>query len=216
MATDRGWIKVHRKLKNNAVFTKPNYLSVWIYLLLNAQHEPRDIIWNKKKVTVERGCFIGSIAKIADFFDLSTGTVSYILDYLISERMVERVSTYTFTYFKIINYDRYQGTERVSESGVKAEKKRSESGMKQNKNIKNDKNVKNKEVIHKKNIGQEGQNRNRIRGIDQLREELKKQGILSPSYGRVERDKKSESIEKEGDVPPHDFTGDTLYEENEE
>ena len=35
-----GWIKMHRKILDNPIICKDSdYLSVWIYLLLNATHK---------------------------------------------------------------------------------------------------------------------------------------------------------------------------------
>lgn len=133
---NNGWVKLHRKLLENPISGKPNYLAVWIYILLHANHKDKEIIWNRKKITVKRGSFIGSISKMAQHLDLSTGTVSYILDYFISERMIERSSNYRFTLFHIINYDMYQSdVESSFESKVKAKRKQSET----NKNEKNEK-----------------------------------------------------------------------------
>lgn len=129
----KGFIALHRKLLDNAICAKPNYLAVWIYILLRANYKEKDIIWNNKKVTLKRGQFIGSISKIAKHFNLSTGTVSYILDYFISERMLERSSTFKFTLFTVLNYDVYQKVERFSESKLKANRKQIETDNKDNK-----------------------------------------------------------------------------------
>lgn len=135
---NNGWIKLHRQLWNNPIAKKPTYLSVWIYILLHANHEKKEIIWNNKKRKVEAGCFIGSIKKIAETYGLSTGTVSYVLDYLIAERMIEKKSSSKFTYFKVINWESYQGVESKVENKLKTNRKHTET----NNNDKNDKNDK--------------------------------------------------------------------------
>lgn len=118
---------------NNPIWKKSNYVAVWIYLLLNANHEEKHLIWNNQKFCVEKGAFIGSIKQIADHFGLSTGTVSYILDYFISEKMIEKTSTMKFTYFKVLNWDKYQDVESSFENKLKTNEKQAET----NKNIKN-------------------------------------------------------------------------------
>lgn len=112
---ESGWISLHRKIKDNAIFTKPNYLSVWVYLLMHANHKDKKIIWNNKSFTVKRGSFIGSISSIAKNFKLSKSTVHMIVKYLESERMIERSSNRRFTYWTIVNYDKYQDVERKVE-----------------------------------------------------------------------------------------------------
>lgn len=123
-----GYIKLHRKILDNPIALKPNYLSIWLYLLLEANHKDNEIIWNNEKITVKRGQFIGSIFEISRQFSLSTGTVTYVLDYLKFERMVERVSNKRFTLFTILNYDLYQGdVERTSEIKLKSNRKQIET-----------------------------------------------------------------------------------------
>jgi hypothetical protein len=110
-----GWISIHRKIFDNPVMTKPNYLSVWVYLLLRANYKEKKIIWNNEKVTIERGQFIGSIKQIADFYKLSKSTVAHILDYLERDLMIVKKSNKRFTLFEIMNYDKYQNVGRVVE-----------------------------------------------------------------------------------------------------
>ena len=44
----KGYIKLHRQILDNPISTKANYLAVWVYLLLKANHEDREIILNGK------------------------------------------------------------------------------------------------------------------------------------------------------------------------
>lgn len=141
---DKGWITLHRKLLDNPICKKPNYLAVWIYILLLANYEDKTIIWNNRKTVIKRGCFIGSISKIAEQLNLSTGTVSFILDYFISERMIEKSSNYRFTLFTILKYDQYQrGVESSVESKLKASRKQTETTN----NINNNNNINNGEFF---------------------------------------------------------------------
>lgn len=138
MAKSNGWITLHRRLLNNPICEKPNYLAIWVFLLLSANHEDKHIIWNNRKTLIKRGSFIGSISKISKKFGLSTGTVSMILDYFISESMIEKSSNYKFTLFTILKYNQYQrGVESPSESKLKASRKQAET----NNNDNNDNNI---------------------------------------------------------------------------
>jgi len=106
-----GYIALHRQLLENPLSNKPNYLAVWIYLLLKANYKGKEFIWNNKKIELKPGQFIGSILQISKHFSISTGTVSYILNYFESEGMLKRKSTKKFTLFEIRNYDKYQKVE---------------------------------------------------------------------------------------------------------
>src|SRR5437868_4877806 len=133
---DQRWVKLHRKLLTNPISKKANYIAIWIHILLSANHEDVEVIWNNKKTLIKRGSFITSISKIATHFGLSTGTVSYILDYLISEKQIEKQSTMSFTVITVLNYDQYQIVEKQNENELKMNEKRVET----NKKDKNDKN----------------------------------------------------------------------------
>ena len=68
-----GWIKIHRKILDNPIICKDSdYLSVWIYLLLNATHKEIPAVFKKEKITdlkkIESVCldFANSIGNIID------------------------------------------------------------------------------------------------------------------------------------------------------
>jgi hypothetical protein len=122
-----GYVYLWRKIWDNPIGKKPIYLAIFLYLVSHANHKDKDIIWNNKRITIKRGSFVGSMAQIAKYFDISVGTVSYILDYFISERMIEKQSNFKFTVFTILNYECYQSTESYSESKLKASKKQAET-----------------------------------------------------------------------------------------
>jgi DNA-binding transcriptional MocR family regulator len=138
----QGWIKLYRKVQDNPLDRKPNYKAVWEYLLLNANPTNTEFIWNNKRTVINRGSLLTSIKSIADYYGLSTGTVSYIIDYLISENMIEKQSNFSFTVITVKNWTRYQGVESKVESELKASKKRVESELKHSKKDKKDKNTK--------------------------------------------------------------------------
>lgn len=105
---NNGWIKLHRKLFENPVSQKPNYLSVWIYLLTHANHTEKSIIINNKKAVIKKGSFLGSISKISTHFNLTRSTVKSIIDYFESDKMLYTERTRNYTIFHILNYDLYQ------------------------------------------------------------------------------------------------------------
>lgn len=130
---NNGWISLHRKLLDNPIMAKPFYLSVWIYLLLSANHEDADLIWNNEKIVIKRGQFIGSLRQISKHFKISLSTVHNICTYLISERMIEQSSNKKFTLFTIINYCKYQDVEHKSEHKVNTRRTQGETNNNDNK-----------------------------------------------------------------------------------
>ena len=54
-----GWIKIHRKMLENPIICKDSdYLSVWIYLLLNATHKEIPALFKGEKITLHPGQLI--------------------------------------------------------------------------------------------------------------------------------------------------------------
>lgn len=111
----KGWISLHRKLLDNPISKKTIYLSIWIYILLRTSRYVTEFIFNNKKQTLPAGSFITSIKKIAEHFTLSKSVVSYVLDYLKLERMIERTSHNRYTVITVLNFTQYQELERQIE-----------------------------------------------------------------------------------------------------
>lgn len=146
----KGYIKLHRKILDDPIMLKPNYLAVWIYILLKVNYEDAYIIWNDKKTLIERGSFIGSIKKISKELKIPMTTVNRIINYLISETQVEKKSNNKFTLFKVINYDKYQKVESKTETKRKPSGNLAETNKKNKKN-KNNNNIINNIIMESKN-----------------------------------------------------------------
>jgi len=141
-----GWVSIHRKLMNKAFFKKPNYLAVWIYLLLNANHSDNEFIFNNKTVIVKRGSLITSQKGISEYFKISIGTVSRILNYFKTENQIEIKTSNLNTYITIINYDGYQDNGNQNRKPVETKLKPKEKQIETNNND-NKENKENKEII---------------------------------------------------------------------
>lgn len=60
-----GWIKAHRKMLDNPVVCKDGeHLAVWMYLLLNATHENKEVMFGGKKITLTPGQLLTSAREI--------------------------------------------------------------------------------------------------------------------------------------------------------
>ena len=62
-----GWIKIHRQIQNCLIWDdKPfNMASAWIDLLLLANHEDKETIFDKKPILVKRGQRITSVRELS-------------------------------------------------------------------------------------------------------------------------------------------------------
>ena len=50
IVVNAGWIKLHRTILDNPTVKKsPEHLAIWVWLLLNATHSNRDVIFGGKR-----------------------------------------------------------------------------------------------------------------------------------------------------------------------
>jgi hypothetical protein len=148
-----GWIKLHRQILDNAIFKRPEYLRIWVYILLKANHRDVEDIWNNQKKVFKKGSVVLSQKKISTELNVPLGTVNNVLKYLKSENQIEIITTSKYTEIQIIKWEDYQEAESTSERKVKAKRTPIESQHdtdptpvetnKNDNNSNNDKNEKN-------------------------------------------------------------------------
>ncbi|MFO8067443.1 MAG: hypothetical protein R6U11_07670, partial [Bacteroidales bacterium] len=146
----QGWIKLHRRIIDHWIWQDPEYLRMWIYLLLDVNHEDRKIVWNKEVVTVKRGEKITSLRKLSMEFNCSREKVRHFLKLLIKDGMCNTVNNTNYTHIKICNYDSYQVQQHADNT---ADGHRDDTGMTPsdtNKNVKKEKNDKNYKGLYEK------------------------------------------------------------------
>lgn len=132
---NEGYILLHRKMLENAIFYKPDYYQIWCYILLKVNHKDNEFIWNNEKKIVKKGSGIFSQKKISEELKISIGTVHNCLKYLKSESQIEIKTTPRFTEIQVLKWEEYQSIESIIENRMKTERKRSET----NKHDKHDK-----------------------------------------------------------------------------
>jgi hypothetical protein len=136
----QGWIKLHRQILENPISKKPNYLALWIILILKSNHEPNTFIWNKKKQVCNRGQLLTGRNQLSIESGISSGTIENILNYLESEHQIEQQKTSKFRLITIKNYNKYQeGKQEIEQQNDN----RMTTELQQNDTNKNDKNEKN-------------------------------------------------------------------------
>lgn len=118
---NKGWICLHREIQDNAIWQSSEPFdrrSAWIDMLLLANHEERKIILNSKMVTIQRGQFHTSIAKLATRWRWNRKKVARFLELLKSDSMIGYKSgTTNGTTITIVNYEKFQ--DRGSKVGTK-------------------------------------------------------------------------------------------------
>lgn len=107
-STGKGYIKLYRDIRSHWIWSDPDYLRAWVDLLMMVNHEDKQILFNKKLITVKRGSRITSIRKLAERWGWSRGRVARFLDMLEQDNMIATRRTTQKTLINVINYSFYQ------------------------------------------------------------------------------------------------------------
>ena len=114
-----GWIKLHRKMLDNPIVCKDSdYLSVWIYLLLNATHKNYDVMFNGERKTLIPGQLITGRKIIAEKLNIKESKVERILKLFKSEQQIEQQTTTRNRLITILRWNDYQQSEQQNEQQV--------------------------------------------------------------------------------------------------
>lgn len=145
---DGGWIKIWRKIQNNAIFTDDALLKCWIYCLMQATHKELEFTLAGKIVNLRPGQFISGREKANKDLKWSGKKFDRKMQFLEKHGYLTREVTSHFTKNTILNWDTYQisrdETDQQSDLQVTSTRPAGDQQVTTNKNIKKDKNVKNK------------------------------------------------------------------------
>ena len=139
---EQGWVKLHRKFINWEWYDEPNVKSVFIDLILNANHQAS--AWHGHEI--EKGSFVTSVADIAARNGLTTQQVRSALVKLEKTGEISKKSTNKNTLIIVLGYAKYQDL-FVEEQ--QTNNKQTTNSL-YNKNEKNEKNEENEKNIYKR------------------------------------------------------------------
>lgn len=106
----QGWIKIHRDLLDNELWSDKPFTKgqAWVDLLLLANHKDKNVLIGSYTEMVERGSFITSELKLMERWGWGRKKVKLFLNFLESQKMIERNANNKRTAITIVNYGFYQ------------------------------------------------------------------------------------------------------------
>ncbi len=128
-----GWIKLHRRLLDNPRVTDPEWLSVWVYLLLSATYQPRKMNFDGKIVVLQPGQLITGRHAIANATGVSSAKVYRVLETLKIEQQIEQQAGIKGSMFTVLKWKDYQETEQQTEHGLSSNRAATEQRLSTNK-----------------------------------------------------------------------------------
>src|SRR5690625_286544 len=122
----KGFVSVHRKLMNNAVWSDPNYLKLWLYCLFEASHQDREQLIGNQKIEIERGQFPTGRFSLSDAMNkgvkpkqrLTDRTWWRHLENLEKWGMLTIKTTNKYSVVTIVNYDIYQYKQKEDDQQI--------------------------------------------------------------------------------------------------
>lgn len=134
-----GWVKIHRKTLENPIICKDSdYLSAWIYLLLNATHKELPAIFKGKKITLKPGQLLTGRKTIARELKLSESKVKRILIDFENDQQIERQRSNLNSLITIVNWNKYQENDRPIGQPTTSQRPANDQPMTTNKNVNNE------------------------------------------------------------------------------
>lgn len=128
----KGWIKLHRKLLDNALMNRPAYRAVWIEILLRATHDGVEVVFNGERLRLKPGQLTTGAYQLSKTTGVPRGTVERILKAFKSEEQIEVQSDRQCSLISVKNWDIYQNSEERNEERVRNDRGTSEERMRTN------------------------------------------------------------------------------------
>ena len=103
-----GWIALHRKIFNSSDFKNQLEVSIFVYLLTMASHKPVQVIYRKKKLTLNRGEVSMAYRDLAKKFNISKDKVRTVIKNLVESNNIRQTLHKRLSIFSIVKYSKYQ------------------------------------------------------------------------------------------------------------
>ena len=150
----KGWIRIYRQLQECEIWTKNqpfDMRSAWIDLLLFANHEDKQIVFDYKPMVIKRGQYLTSVRQLSARWKWDKERTLKYLRLLEQLGMITKDSNNRRTLLTIENYEKYQGWQDTEPNTSpytepNTDRTQDEHSTATNNNVKNDKNEK-KEII---------------------------------------------------------------------
>lgn len=145
-----GWIKLHRKIRLNPIFSDIHLLRLWIICLTEATHKERDQIVGKQVVHLMPGEFVTGRFDLHSMFNNGLKPKDRVTEYtvwrwLLTLQELEFVSIKSsnkFSIVTVVKWSEYQSHEQENEQQLSNKRAADEQQMSTNKNVKKEKNDK--------------------------------------------------------------------------
>ena len=118
-----GWIKLHRGIFDHWIASDPDYLSVWLRMLTEANFEDKKHLFNGSLLEIKRGQIIFGLEAWSAKTGVTIAKLRKLLEMLENDKMINRQKTNKYSLISIVNYALYQDDDRQTACRTHAEDK---------------------------------------------------------------------------------------------
>jgi len=144
-----GWIKLHRKIKDNPIYKNSKALHCWIECLLRANHTREVVYIGRKRIVLEPGQFITGREKFAEAVNMSPTTVWFWINSFKVDSMIDIKTTNKYSVISIKNWNKYQNLDSKVDSKKTAKRQQKDTDN----NDKNDNKILSKDNMTQVSFG---------------------------------------------------------------
>ena len=138
-----GWIKLHRSLSGSEIARHPEYMAVWVHLLLKAQHSDYTAVVGRSTVDLKAGQLVFGRVKFSLETGVSENKVRAALDVMKKLNMITIKSHTKFSIISITKWHDYQSSSPTNNHEMASSQPADSQQIATNNNVKNEKNEKN-------------------------------------------------------------------------
>jgi len=129
-----GWIKIHRQLLEHPRYSDPEWLSVWMYLLLKATHQLYPVNFDGRIIELKPGQLVTGRHAIAEVTGVHNSKVKRILAVMRTDQQIDQQAGVKGSVITVLNWTRYQSSEQQNGQPTTSERPASDQPATTNKN----------------------------------------------------------------------------------
>jgi len=137
MNNNNGWIKLHRRLLDSPRIKDPDWLAVWIHVLLKATHQPFKANFDGKIVELKPGQLISGRHAIAAGTGVHESKVKRVLQVMKTDQQIDQQAGVKGSLFTVRNWNTYQEVDQQIDQRVTSDRPASDQRLTTNKKVKN-------------------------------------------------------------------------------
>lgn len=128
---NNGWVKIHRAILDKGFYKRSAYVHLWLHLLLNVNHEPKEFMWNGNIVLIKEGQMITGRKELSAQTGIPESTIEDILKFLETQHQIQQQKTTKYRLITIVNWIKHQKSDSKSNNRATTEQQQADT----NKNV---------------------------------------------------------------------------------